>query len=597
MITLRSKVSQVLISLVVGFWLLISCAVLVGMYHLFWQRERVLYLGKSPEEQRVQVWKNAGLPLKLLDTINAIEKKWPKYACYAFTGQHDKKSYGEYLLVPRVPAGSDEYIINTDGSYTSIPVSDSVEPESSNDRSQTRWTGLSGFLFSVASLFGIAFLLKAVSRSVNFSFPEYFSLACLLVFGAGLFSKIFFLNLGAGFLISAILGAAGIVYRLYFLSGRFFREKGKTGMISSVSALKASTKTDFFLIILFLLIIGSIVWGFLMAVIVVPDDWDAWAIWGVKAKLLLLGTGTIEDVTHVGHADYPLFWPFIWAYSAWCGGGWEESWSRGWSAVFYLMVLWEIVVIVNRYTMKKFWSVFAAAVFATVPMVPVVVSWSYAEAPFWLLTVSSFCCLLVWKESGSRKHIVIGALLAVGAAYTKNEGVLFSLIMMIWLAVNCAVDSRKRFYHLLIFILVFAFCYFPWLIWVKMILHLGSHATAGLLSAGTDLHRVTERIPKAIKSIIVMWSDIRQWGASFYLGMALFLYTQIIRTRSIDSLIPVFMLAGYFTVIIFHHADIYWQVGTSWNRLTLHALPLIIVIAFTQMARERKNVSSVKIGC
>jgi len=66
-----------------------------------------------------------------------------------------------------------------------------------------------------------------------------------------------------------------------------------------------------------------------MSVVVVPDDWDAWAIWGSRAKLLALGHSPLIDVTKFGHTDYPLLWPSIWSFSGWCAGGWEEQWSRG----------------------------------------------------------------------------------------------------------------------------------------------------------------------------------------------------------------------------------------------------------------------------
>jgi hypothetical protein len=69
--------------------------------------------------------------------------------------------------------------------------------------------------------------------------------------------------------------------------------------------------------------------AFVMAVTSVPDDWDAWAIWGARAKVLALGNGPLEDVTWFGHADYPLLWPSLWACSGWCAGGWEEQWIRG----------------------------------------------------------------------------------------------------------------------------------------------------------------------------------------------------------------------------------------------------------------------------
>ena len=66
-----------------------------------------------------------------------------------------------------------------------------------------------------------------------------------------------------------------------------------------------------------------------MSVVVVPDDWDAWAIWGSKARVLAQGTGPLYDVTRFGHPDYPLLWPTIWAFSGWLtGGGGKNAGAR-----------------------------------------------------------------------------------------------------------------------------------------------------------------------------------------------------------------------------------------------------------------------------
>ena len=85
-----------------------------------------------------------------------------------------------------------------------------------------------------------------------------------------------------------------------------------------------------------------------MSVVVVPDDWDAWAIWGSKARVLAQGTGPLYDVTRFGHPDYPLLWPTIWAFSGWLTGGWKECWSKGWGAVFLLFSVWEMIHIVRE---------------------------------------------------------------------------------------------------------------------------------------------------------------------------------------------------------------------------------------------------------
>lgn len=579
MTRLNSRLTQAVTFGVIGCWLLVSCAAIAGMYYLFWQRERIVYLGKEVDEQRVLVWKNSGLPLDLLNSVKEVDKNWPEYVNYSFSGQHDKKSYAEYLLVPRIPSSSETYKIDTDGHYEP----DTAVGEFTNRDEVSGKAGLLGFVGSVLSVLGIALLLKTALRKHILSVPESFALACLTVFGSGLFSKVIFQSPNLGFYLVSGLGVSGIIVQFFQ-----FVKNINTGKKPVIQNIESGNVARIITIVLLSLVFCSLVWSFLMAAFVVPDDWDAWAIWGVKAKLLLLGKGPIADITYVGHADYPLLWPFIWAYSAWCGGGWEESWSRGWGSVFYLFVLWEIAIIVYRKTKDIRMAFFSMALFATIPMVPVVVSWSYAEAPFWLFTITCMGCLFSWSdadEAESLGNIIVAALLAAGAAYTKNEGILFALIALTWLIVN---SGRNRPSSVFLYALIFVVSYLPWVVWVKVVMQLGSHATEGLSLSGIDINRVWQRVPKAFECIITMWSDIKQWGSSFYLAAAGLFFVIICGPRRANLLIPLLMLAGYFVVIVFHQADIYWQVGTSWNRLTLQVMPLFLVAVFSQLSQEKE---------
>ncbi len=65
-------------------------AALAGMYQLWWQRERVLYLGKSTAEQRQTVFQRAGLPSVLADITVEMERQWP--ADLRYKGRGDDNS-------------------------------------------------------------------------------------------------------------------------------------------------------------------------------------------------------------------------------------------------------------------------------------------------------------------------------------------------------------------------------------------------------------------------------------------------------------------------------------------------------------------------
>ncbi len=97
-------------------WLLVTFAALMGMYRLWWQRERNLYWGKGVDAQRAEVFTRAGIPASILKAFKEIDASWPKNARYQASGDSNTLSYIKYLLVPRTPSDKSEYQIEATGS-------------------------------------------------------------------------------------------------------------------------------------------------------------------------------------------------------------------------------------------------------------------------------------------------------------------------------------------------------------------------------------------------------------------------------------------------------------------------------------------------
>ena len=181
---------------------------------------------------------------------------------------------------------------------------------------------------------------------------------------------------------------------------------------------------------------GSILWALLMAVAVVPDDWDAWAIWGPKAKVMLLGTGPLSDVTRFGHPDYPLLWPSVWAFSGWCAGGWEEQWGKGWSVLFLALTAWQMGQLSRDFTGRREAGWLVPAIFVSMPAVPLVASWAYAEAPLWLALACAYGRLMRWHDRHQISDAIWAGVFAGAAAWTKNEGALLFVLGLLGLGLS-----------------------------------------------------------------------------------------------------------------------------------------------------------------
>lgn len=565
-----SRLGRYLLIVLLATWALVTIAAMAGMYKLWWDRERVRYFGKTPSEQRVEIWKTAGLSKALLDVFGKVQASWPRDISYSATGDHNQVSYLKYLLIPRLPAGSDSYAIDAKGAFTS-PDGPALQAGQEHHR-----FAFSGLLCSFLVVCGMTLALKKSVARVPFSFPEMFGCISLLLMGCVVVSRLLLATAVPAFYLLAFAGLLSWIFlALKKMQGR---RSVSRPFHSSVCTTSAPVRGPFHIFLVSFLICSialSVLWVLLMSVIVVPDDWDAWAIWAAKAKVLALGRGPLFDVSYFGHADYPLLWPSVWAFSGWLGGGWEEMWSRGWAGLFFLLCIWEITIIIERNTGRKVLGLLGGALFASMPMAPLIASWTYAETPFWMLTISSIGSLMLWRSTNARSALLVAALLATAAAYTKNEGVLFFVLASCWILL---CPGKRRLQAVMLFAAIFFILYLPWLYWIKIVLKLGSHATVGLHLDYENIQRVSGRVPKAFESIFGMWSDIKRWNIVLWASCLCAVFGCMRKGLRTDLMIPIGMLLGYFVIIVFHKDDIYWQIGTAWDRLTIQMMPLLLIV-------------------
>lgn len=568
-----SKFSRYLVFGVIFLWALVSLAALLGMYKLWWERERQSYFGKCITEQRQQVMRVAGLPESFADVYQEIDRVWPGNVGYTAQGDHNTLSYLKYLLIPRIPSGSSQYRIDEKGVFLPSVREQSSAAYAPTQQGEKGWGSPLALLGGITVFAGLALGARSMKAFAKLSFPEAFGLVLLFCMLLLLGSRMVFFTISPGCQLLTILGVGGW---LRYWTWRLRRDEFSgppRGLLDHLRAMRFSW-AGAWKVFLLIIIFGNILWALAMAVIVVPDDWDAWAIWAAKAKVLALGTGPLADVSYFGHADYPLLWPAVWAYSGWWGGGWEELWSRGWGSVFLTLAVWELAVIVQRMTGDNRYGLLSAALFVSVPMVPLIASWSYAEAPFLLLVLCASGCLLLYDNDNEKSALAAAALLAVAAMYTKNEGVLFAGALAIWLLVSPGPGKMRGF---AIFFATVALCYLPWIIWTRVIMEFGSHATAGFHLDVSTLTRAWGRAPAMFEAISSMWGDIKQWNIVLWLAL-LFLMPSVFVKKSRRWIMLALVLAGgYLLIILIHEAEIYWQVGTSWNRLTVHFLPFLVI--------------------
>ena len=323
-----------------------------------------------------------------------------------------------------------------------------------------------------------------------------------------------------------------------------------------------------------MLLLDLCVLGVLIAVASqqIYGSWDAWAMWNTKAEFLVSGEWQRIFSPHLAwmHPDYPLLLPLIVA------GGWSIFNTQ--SPLIPLIVA--VLFSWSAYLLVKNW----VGVWAGLLMVslPAFLRWSgsqYADIPlavFLLLGIS-----LLYQ----RKFLLSGFVFGL-AIFTKNEGLMYFMLILM------------------------SFAYASWRVHKKIPLK-----TIALLGAGTlpgiaafaivkyyaPQSEFLTNVPNILSSIsfqrilLILKEFIREFlvwkeWVAFWI-IALLILIALRRRGRIDfwdtffsTLIPL-CFASYFLIYVSTPQDVAWHIQTSFNRLLIQILPLVIVAVFIRIKR------------
>jgi len=569
---------------------------IIALFHLWFTRERAMYWGRDVVAEQQALFKYIGFPKTILEGTYKIQGVWPETTRYSMSGDLNLLSYPVYLLLPRVPAGDSVARLVLGSNTTSLNASYLIiNPEarpayriainSVNNSLQNKPaipTGSSfygGLFLAVLSILGVTLFLRVIIlKYLDISFPETFSIAILATGIVVVLSKYSLHSIKGGLILT------GVVSILGWISLVFGKEKDSRypwNLKENYTSLL--DRTGFFISVASLTVVcGMLVWSFMKSIIVGPDVWDCWTIWGAKAKMMALGDGSISDAILISQRDYPLLWPALWAFTGGLAGGWEDHWSKGWGPILMLICVLEIAVIVTRETKRRDYGMLAGAVFISVPAVPLVASWGYAEPVLWCMITCSFGMLLQWYNTRNSANLVLAGILAAGSAVTKNEGLVFVGLSLLWISVNSRINVK----HMLFFILPVIVIYAPWFGLLRVVSGAQYDSMPPLLLSADELISKASHLWPALKVAVSVWSDFKQWtfvlwGLSFGMIICIFRGGKFVR---LNLMIPLLMIVASMVTIVLRNENFEWQVGAAWNRLTIQVLPLIIIAVFCEYA-------------
>jgi hypothetical protein len=432
-------------------------------------------------------------------------------------------------------------------------------------------------------------------------------LVSVLLIGTWLLAIGLAVTVPATILISAVLGAGGLV-----LGARRRRSEWQGPAAVHAPACEPARRSERLLVALAVAALAVIaVLGYLSARRMLLTEWDAWSIWARKARLLLeLGTppaATFGDSHYAFmHPDYPLLVPLM-----------ESTWFRvagfadtsGVHTQFWLLFVATLGAagwVARRAGAQALACLALVGLVAVAPGLRTQLLSMYADVPMALLLGLGTLLLGRWLQAGDRKHLGLSALMFAGAANMKNEGLSGAAAVLLAGVVVAAVSgapglrsaaparvrsgaARQRLsaaWPAIVAAGAALASVLPWRIW------LAAHGISGDLPVGKGLDPAfladrSGRVIPAIDGFVTALSDQATWLYLVPLGAGTvvvgLLTPGLRRISAFYSLAGVLVLASLVWGFWISPNEIHWQVQTAAGRVVV-AVVMVAAVAALHLA-------------
>jgi hypothetical protein len=315
-------------------------------------------------------------------------------------------------------------------------------------------------------------------------------------------------------------------------------------------------------------------------------EWDAWAIWNLRARAILRGVpdwaSVVSPALAWSHVDYPLLLPMsvarLWAYT-----GQESPMIPAWVAMlFFASSLVAVTTLVGRW---RGWPAgFLAGMALLVPRTFVFQgSCQCGDIPIGFFVLVAIAFVLIGAEASTPRPWLLVAGAATGlAAWTKNEGVL--LLILVTLVVAVRTLRLRSLLHLAVGASV------P-LSAIAMFNYRVAPPSNYLFNApggGTISDKLFD--PARWSMVTTMLGDrLTAWGNVPTGALAVLVLSVIViagpdwpsvRRAAWGLLMITAMFAGYSTVYVITPLPVEWQIATSFDRVVTQLWPALVWAAF-----------------
>jgi hypothetical protein len=314
-------------------------------------------------------------------------------------------------------------------------------------------------------------------------------------------------------------------------------------------------------------------------------EWDAFAIWQLKAQVLTLlplrpRPAYFSDLNlSYSHLRYPLLTPMMTA-GAHAMTGRLDDLSKTIALLLYPGMGMAVFAAVRRINGMTAALTATALLACLAPMCRYGGSGT-AEMALTAFYACSLLCILRWREKGTCGYVLLGALFSAWMAWTKNEGLALAAINVVVLAVIKPPGSwRRAFAAAGVFALIVAAIYLPWVIYSW-----GLPRTDEDYAGNLNIHGILShvgRLPGILGAIGQEMIACPDWGLFWLLaaGLAIVQRRRFARpaVAIIGAMLVLHLLAYIPPLMVVTSWNIDELLGVTTDRLLMHAAPAAAIL-------------------
>ncbi len=311
-------------------------------------------------------------------------------------------------------------------------------------------------------------------------------------------------------------------------------------------------------------------------------SWDGWAIWNMHARFIFRGGENWSDLlrqSQIGwtHADYPLLVPASVA-RVWAWVGRDAPFASGLvSAMFGIATVGLLVAAIARLRHRLI-ALTGGLVLLGTPFFVTFSSNEHADIPLGFFVLATVALIaLSHREPGAAGLPMLAGFAAGMAAWTKNEGLLFAVVVGLAWGVHELVRGSRRMTGA--FLGGLAVALLP-VLYFKGVLAPPNDVVSGHL--GERLGRVLDGSRHRL-ILTSFWRDVTrfgEWRVVPFLAMVLPLigpgWRRLNGREWLVAIVVGLMVAGYYGIYLLTPWDLAWHLEYSLVRLLLQLWPAAI---------------------